>query len=108
MDTGNELNDRGLVGITARREITRQSNITTFAKESGVSRKTLERVFAGDTVGRGTLDRIEGALGLPRDTFAAIEVHDMDSLVEIGVEPDLVRWVRQELVKSALSDAITG
>lgn len=100
MDTQREHADRGLVGVTAKREILRRHrNASAFARRTGVSRKTLERVFdASDPlVSTGTLDFIEGELNLPRDTFRAIEAHDMDALAHIGLEPDLIRWIGAEM-----------
>ena len=92
------------------REIRRQyGGVSAFVTVSGVSKKTVERLVAGvPTVSRGSKELIEGKLGLPRDTFASIEAHDMEALVEIGVEADLVRWIRKEMVKSDASDSATG
>jgi len=102
--------EHNLVGATAMREIRRQyGRVSTFAAaKPRISKKTVERLVAGDPVGRGSKELIEGKLGLPRDTFASIEAHDMDALVEIGVEADLVRWVRKEMGKSDESDSATG
>ena len=41
-----------------------------------------------------TIERIEGALDLPRDALNLVGAHDWPGLREIGVEPDLVRWVK--------------
>lgn len=105
-----EHTEYNLVGATALREINRQhGGISAFATTSGISRKTIERLVAGvPTVSRGSKELIEGKLGLPRDTFASIEAHDLEALVEIGVEADLIRWIRKELVKSDESDSATG
>lgn len=98
-----DYNDRGLVGITVKREVRRKhGNASTFARRTGISRKTLERVFAGiPSVDQGTLDFVEGELGLPRDTLRAIEAHDADALTRIGVEADLIRWIRAEMAKKS-------
>jgi len=103
--------EHNLVGATAMREIRRQyGRVSTFAAaKPRISKKTVERLVAGvPTVSRGSKELIEGKLGLPRDTFASIEAHDMEALVEIGVEADLVRWVRKEMGKSDESDSATG
>lgn len=104
-------NEYDLVGATAIREIRRQyGGVSAFADaEPRINRKTVERLVAGvPTVSRGSKELIEGKLGLPRDTFASIEAHDMEALVEIGVEADLVRWIRKEMVKSDGSDSAMG
>ena len=102
--------EHNLVGATVMREINRQyGGISAFVTVSGVSKKTVERLVAGvPTVSRGSKELIEGKLGLPRDTFTYIEKGDMDALVEIGVEADLVRWIRKEMGKSDESDSATG
>ena len=102
-----EHNDRTLVGATAKREILRKyGNASTFARKTGISRKTLERVFAGvPSVDQGTLDFIEGELDLPRDTLRSIEAHDMAALERIGVEADLIRWIQAEMTRLALVPA---
>jgi len=100
-------NDRALVGATAKREIQRKyGNASKFARKTGNSRKTLERVFAGvPSVDQGTLDFIEGELDLPRDTFRAVEAHDIATLERIGVEADLIRWIQAEMTRLALVGA---
>ena len=102
MDTQSEHNDRHLVGAVAKREILRRyGNASSFARKTGISRKTLERVFAGvPTVDQGTLDFMEGELDLPRDTFRSIEAHDMTALKRTGVEADLIRWVQAEMARN--------
>jgi hypothetical protein len=100
-----------LVGATAMREINRQyGGISAFAAASPrISKKTVERLVAGvPTVSRGSKELIEGKLGLPRDTFTYIEEGDIEALVEIGVEADLVRWIRKEMVKPPDQSSDTG
>jgi len=103
--------EQDLVGATAMREIRRQyGGISAFAAaKPRISKKTVERLVAGaPTVKRGSRELIEGKLGLPRDTFTYIKKGDIEALVEMGVEPDLVRWIRKEMVRSADSDSATG
>lgn len=90
--------DRDLIGRVVKREVQRSvGNVSAFAKHAGVSRKTVERVFVGDPrVTFATLDRVEGALGFPRDTLLYVGNRDWHTLAEIGAEPDLIRWVKQE------------
>ena len=100
MDTNSEhSDDRRLVGAVAKREILRRyGNASKFVRKTGISRKTLERTFSGTpSVAPDRLIFIEGELDLPRDTFAFIAVHDMDALAKIGVDPDLIRWIREEM-----------
>ena len=99
MDTNSERRDHRLVGAAAKREILRKyGNASKFARKTGISRKTLEPLFSGITsVAPDRLIFIEGELDLPRDTFAFIAIHDMDALAKIGVDPDLVRWIREEM-----------
>jgi transcriptional regulator with XRE-family HTH domain len=99
MDTTSEHNDRRLVGAVAKREILRKyGNASAFARKTGISRKTLDRLFSGITsVGADRLIFIEGELDLPRDTFTFVAIHDMDALAKIGADPDLIRWIREEM-----------
>ena len=74
-----------------------------FARESGVGRATLYRVLNGNgEVEVATLRRLESSLSLPYDTLSFIATHDWRSLVEVGTDANLVRWVRR---KMAISEA---
>jgi hypothetical protein len=94
--------DRTLLGVVVRQEISRQhASVSNFVKHAPkVSRKTVERIRGGDpSVERESIEYVESSLGLPRDTFDRIAHHDIQGMREIGVEPDLVRWVGQEITK---------
>lgn len=96
--------DRLLIGRVVEREVQRHPNIGSWSamvRASKVGRTTLYRVRDGDpTIAVKTLARIEAALGLPYDTLVTVGVHDTDGLLELGVDPALVSWVRKEIVKS--------
>lgn len=95
--------DRRLMGKVLRREIVREHRtISNFVKGAPkVSRKTVERIMAGDaSVEREAIEYVEGRMRMPRDTMALIAAHDVQGLREIGVEPDLVRTVLQEIAKN--------
>ena len=102
--------DRALVGNIVRKEVNRRfGSVSAFVMGAELSRKTVERVMAGDAkVTFSTLERIEGALDLPRDTLNLIGVHDVEGLKEIGVEPDLVRWIASELRREQPKGRRTG
>lgn len=102
--------DRKLVGTVVRREINRHSgSVSAFVAAAELSRKTVERVMTGDPkVTFGTLERIEGVLGMPRDTLALVGAHDLQGLREIGVEPDLIRWISGELAPGSDRGRATG
>lgn len=94
--------DRSLMGAVLRREIVREHRtISNFMKQAPkVSRKTVERIMAGDaSVEREAIEYIEGRMGMPRDTLALIAAHEVQGLREIGVDPDLIRTVLQEIAK---------
>lgn len=96
--------DRVLVGKTVKREFTRQyGSLSQFNRDAAtrVSRKTLERIVAAvESVDWDTIEYVEGALGLPRDALAHVGDHDPEGLREVGADPDLVRWVSNELSKN--------
>lgn len=87
---------RNLLGVVVRREVMRHSGSTSaFATTEGASKKALRRLFAGKSpLSWDKVSFIEGRLGLPRDTFVCVYNHEFDKLTEIGVEADLVGWIR--------------
>lgn len=96
--------DRALIGRIIEREMRRNPTLgswTSLERASRVSRSTLYRARDGDPrVETPTFQRIEAALGLPYDTLITAGAHDFDGLLELGVSPDLVTWVRKDVVKS--------
>lgn len=90
--------DRDLVGAVIDRQLDRGPlTRVEFAKAVGVSRPTLYRALAGDpSVSQRVLRRVEAGLSLPYDTLTYIALHDWESLDEIGVPADLVRWVKRQ------------
>ena len=88
--------DRELVGKFLRRVVAAQSNWTVAAARCKVSRATLYRVRDGNpNVEHSTLRRIETGLRLPYETFSYVGMREYDSLREIGVPEDLVRWLER-------------
>lgn len=108
MDT--QIFDRKLVGNVVRKEVNRRfGSVSAFVVGAELSRKTVERVMTADPkVTFATFERIEGALDLPRDTLSLVGAHDLDGLKEIGVEPDLVRWIASELRRERPKGRRTG
>jgi len=104
MDTHNTQQDRALVGRTIKRELIRQySSLSQFNRVAAtrISRKSLERIVKGEpSVDWDSIEYVEGALSLPRDTLAHVNAHDLQGLREIGVDADLIRWVGNELSKN--------
>lgn len=95
--------DRHLIGLVVRREINRRhGSVSAFVDHaSGISRRTVERIMRGDdTIQFANLERVEGALDMPRDALSLIGAHDTAELAEIGVERDLVRWVNSQISRS--------
>lgn len=101
--------DRHLIAEIVEREMRRNPSIGTWPKlegRSGVSRATLYRLRnAEDNVQIGTLERVEGALGMPTDTLKTAGLHDFDGLAEIGVSDDLIRWIGMKVKKRSSADA---
>jgi len=95
--------DRALIGRIIEREMRRNPDLgswTSLERASRVSRSTLYRARDGDErVETQTFQRIEAALGLPYDTLSTAGVHDFDGMLELGASPELVAWVRKEVVK---------
>ena len=96
--------DRALIGRIIERQMRRHPELgswTALERASRVSRSTLYRAKDGDPrVETPTFERIEAALGLPYETLATAGAHDFDGLLELGVDPDLVGWIRKESAKS--------
>jgi hypothetical protein len=104
MEEGNMTRDRKLIGRIIEREMRRNPNLgswTALERASRVSRSTLYRAKDGDPrVETPTFERIEAALDLPYETLATAGMHDFDGLLELGVAPALVAWIRKDSVKS--------
>jgi hypothetical protein len=104
MEEDNMARDRALIGRIIEREMRRNPNLGTWTaleRASRVARSTLYRARDGDPrVESPTFQRIESALGLPYDALAMAGMHDFDGMLEIGVAPELVSWLRKEIVKS--------
>lgn len=103
MEEDTVTRDRALIGRIIERQMRRHPDLgswTALERASRVSRSTLYRARDGDPrVETQTFQRIEAALDLPYDTLATAGVHDFDGLLEIGVSPELVTWIRKETVK---------
>lgn len=101
--------DRPLIGRIVEREMRRRRDLgswTALDRATGVSRSTLYRVRDGDPrIETKTLARIEGALGLPYDTLNTAGYHDIDGLIELGVDLDLVQWIKTEVARSGRNHA---
>lgn len=100
--------DRVLMGRIIEREMERNPALGTWTaleRASRVARSTLYRARDGDPrIESRTLRRIEGALGLPYDALNTASLHDFDAMLELGVSPELVAWVRKESVKSETNE----
>ncbi len=97
--------DRQLIGKLIEREVESRMSWAAFASLSNVSRATLYRAKDGDPqVTVQTFRRIERALGLPYDTMASVGAHDFDVLVGIGVDKDLVEWLRRTAAGSSSAE----
>ena len=103
MEEDNMTRDRALIGRIIEREMRRNPDLGTWTaleRASRVARSTLYRARDGDPrVETQTFQRIEGALGLPYDSLSMAGMHDFDGMLEIGVSPELVSWVRKEFAK---------
>lgn len=96
-ESGTVTPDRKLVGDVVDTLLDRHAlNRVQFARQNGISRPTLYRAIAGDaSVTQRVLRRLESGLSLPYDTLTYVSLHDWESLDEIGVPADLVRWIRR-------------
>lgn len=96
--------DMPLIAAVLDRQISRTpglGNPERLARTSGISRATIYRILKhDDRVKIRTLQQLEPHLGLPFDSLAAIGHHDFDVLAELGVEADLIGWIRNKSVKS--------
>lgn len=64
---------------------------------SPLSRTTLDRAIDGDGhTSRSTLMRIENALDLPYEALTHVGHHEWDALIEAGMDPQLIDWMRKE------------
>lgn len=89
--------DRDLIGRVIKGEIERRYHtLTAYTREHPEpARRTIERAQSGDDrIDFRTLAKIEGDLGLPRGAFSAIGRHDWKEMRAMGIDADLIRWVR--------------
>ncbi|GAA2039434.1 hypothetical protein GCM10009740_35240 [Terrabacter terrae] len=97
--------DRKIIGAIVERQMRRTRTLGSWPaleRASGVSRSTLYRIRDADPrVEAATFERVGAALGLPYDALITAATHDLDGLVELGVDHELVHWVGKEIAKAA-------
>lgn len=75
-----------------------------LAKRAGKNRTAFSRMANGDGVSVDTLRALEGPLGLPRDLLTYVAKHDRAAIESSGAEPDLVRWLSDQLPMQGRAD----
>ena len=98
--------DRELIAKVITREMKSRpeirGNVSALARRAGMHRATLKRALAADENTRSqTYSGIEIGLSLPTDSLLMVGAHDWAGLIEEGVDPMLVDWIRREVSKSA-------
>lgn len=71
-----------------------------LAKRARMNRSTLDRMRKGEQLSEDSLARIEGALDMPRDLLRYAAEGDIAAMKRaLKDNPDLVRWVSEELAE---------
>lgn len=105
--------DRALIARFIEREMKGRAeirgNLSKMARMAGVSPGALRRALAGDsTSSTRTYAGIENGLGLPTDSLLLIGAHDWSGLIDEGMDPMQVDWIRREATKSVENVAKTA
>lgn len=66
-----------------------------------MDRSTIHRMSKGAQLSEESLDRIEGALGLPRDFLTYVANHDLAAIGKTDAPPDLVTWLTTQYATNA-------